>query len=66
MMSIRGQILNGQVLLIICFIIYPVWWYRGFLPGCAVSRVKSFNGLLLLVTAVAGIAVYVALLLMSR
>lgn len=51
-----NDILNGQALLIICFIIYLIWWYRGFRPDVDVSRVKGLNGLLLAITALTGIA----------
>lgn len=51
-----NDILHGQTLLIICFIIYLIWWYRGFRPGVDVSRVKGLNGLLLAITAITGIA----------
>lgn len=51
-----NDILHGQTLLIICFIIYLIWWYRGFQPGVDVSRVKGLNGLLLAITALTGIA----------
>ena len=50
------QILTGQVLLIFCSIVYLIWWYRGFRPGGSVSRVGGMNGVLLLITAVLGIA----------
>lgn len=46
----------GQILLILCCGVYLVWWYRGFRPGFSVSRVGGTNGLLLLVTAVLGLA----------
>jgi len=49
------NILNGQILLIICFLFYLIWWYRGFRPGSTVSRVKGLNGLLLFITALTGI-----------
>lgn len=55
MMPNKHQLLSGQILLIICFVLYLIWWYRGFRPGSAVSRVKGFNGLLLTLTAVTGI-----------
>lgn len=50
------RILTGQVLLILCCIAYLIWWYRGFHPGVHVSRVGGMNGILLLITAVLGIA----------
>ena len=52
----KTLLLTGQILLIVCFTFYLVWWYRGFRPGVSVSRVKGMNGLLLLITAVAGLA----------
>ena len=50
------QIVTGQVLLILCCIFYLIWWYRGFRPGVKVNRVGGINGVLLLITAVLGIA----------
>ena len=47
--------LHGQILLIICFLFYLIWWYRGFRPNTSVSRVKGLNELLLLITALTGI-----------
>ena len=52
----KHQLLHGQILLIICFVLYLIWWYRGFRPGSTVSRVKGTNGLLLALTAITGIA----------
>ena len=51
----RG-ILTGQIFLIICFIFYMIWWYRGYRPGTSVKRARGANGLLLLLTAGFGIA----------
>lgn len=48
--------LHGQILLIICFLFYLIWWYRGFRPGTSISRVRGLNGLLLAITALTGIA----------
>ena len=45
------RIIIGQILLIIGFLFYLIWWYRGFRPGTNVNRVKGINGLLLLITA---------------
>ena len=50
------HIITGQVLLIMCCMVYTIWWYRGFRPGKHVSRVGGINGVLLMVTAVLGIA----------
>lgn len=49
------NIRNAQILLIICFLFYLIWWYRGFRPNTSVSRVKGLNGLLLAITALTGI-----------
>lgn len=51
-----NRTITGQILLILCCIVYLVWWYRGFRPGVSVSRVSGVNGVLLLVTAVLGLA----------
>ena len=39
---------TGQLLLILCCIVYLIWWYRGFRPNTNVSRVGGVNGILLL------------------
>ena len=49
------RILTGQILLILCCLFYLIWWYRGYRPGAAVSRVGGTNGILLLITAVLGV-----------
>ena len=51
-----NRTITGQILLILCCIVYLVWWYRGFRPGVSVNRVSGVNGVLLLVTAVLGLA----------
>ena len=51
-----NRIITGQILLILCCVVYLVWWYRGFRPGISVSRVSGLNGILLAVTAILGIA----------
>ena len=50
------NIITGQILLILCCAVYLVWWYRGFRPGVHVSRAGGVNGVLLLITAVFGLA----------
>ena len=50
------HIVTGQVLLIMCCMVYTIWWYRGFRPKKHVSRVGGINGVLLMVTVVLGIA----------
>ena len=50
------QVLTGQILLILCCVVYLVWWYRGFRPGVYVSRAGGVNGVLLLITAALGMA----------
>ena len=49
-------IITGQILLILCCIVYLIWWYRGFRPGIYVSRAGGVNGVLLLITMVLGFA----------
>lgn len=49
------RIMTGQILLIICFVFYLVWWYRGFRPGTSVKRLRGLNGILLALTMVFGI-----------
>ena len=51
-----NRIITGQIIFILCCVVYLVWWYRGFRPGVSVSRVSGLNGLLLAVTAILGIA----------
>ena len=48
------QVLTGQILLILCCVVYLDWWYRGFRPGVYVSRAGGVNGILLLITAALG------------
>ncbi len=50
------QIIAGQVLLIVCCIFYMIWWYRGFRPNVEVDRIGGLNGILLLITAILGVA----------
>ena len=50
------HVLTGQILMILCCIVYLIWWYRGFRPGTSVSRVGGINGVLLLITAALGLA----------
>ena len=47
-------IITGQILLILCCIVYLIWWYRGFRPGIYVSRAGGVNGVLLLITMILG------------
>ena len=51
-----NRVITGQILLILCCAVYCVWWYRGYRPGVAVSRVSGVNGMLLAVTAILGLA----------
>ena len=51
-----NRLISGQCLLVLCCAFYLVWWYRGFRPGITVNRVGGVNGVLLLVTAVLGLA----------
>lgn len=51
----QNKMINGQILLIICFLFYLIWWYRGFRPGVSTSRVKGLNGVLLAITTLTGI-----------
>ena len=56
-------VITGQILLILCCIVYMVWWYRGFRPGTTINRVRGVNGVLLLFTAGLGISGIVCSLL---
>ena len=51
-----NRLISGQCLLVLCCVFYLVWWYRGFRPGTTVNRVGGVNGMLLLLTAVLGLA----------
>jgi len=51
-----NRIIAGQVLMVLCCMVYLVWGYRGFRPGIDVSRIGGANGILLLITAGLGIA----------
>jgi hypothetical protein len=50
-----GKILAGQILLIVCCVIYIVWWSVSYRPGETVNRIGGFRGILLLCTAAAGL-----------
>ena len=50
------HIITGQILLIVCCIFYMIWWYRGFRPNVEADRLGGINGILLLITAVLGVA----------
>ena len=50
------RVLVGQILLVVCCIVYLVWWSVSFRPGQEVNREGGFRGILLLVTAVSGLA----------
>lgn len=50
------RLMAGQILLIVCFVFYLIWWYRGFRPGTSVNRTRGFNGVLLALTAAFGIS----------
>lgn len=60
-----NRIILGQILLILCCIVYLVWWYRGFRPGITVNRIGGMNGALLAITAILGISGVVFSLLPS-
>ena len=60
-----NRIIVGQILLILCCIVYLVWWYRGFRPGITVNRIGGMNGALLAITAILGISGVVFSLLPS-
>ena len=51
-----NRIMIGQILMVLCCMVYLVWWYRGFRPRTNVNRIGGINGILLLVTAGLGIA----------
>ena len=51
-----NKVITGQILMILCCIVYLIWWYRGFRPNTSVDRVGGINGILLLITAGLGIA----------
>ena len=50
------HIITGQILLIVCCIFYMIWWYRGFRPNVEADRLGGINGILLLITAILGVA----------
>lgn len=50
------HVMSGQILLVVCSIIYIVWWAISFRPGQQVNRAGGFRGILLLITAVSGMA----------
>lgn len=50
------QICRGQFLIVLCCIVYLIWWSISFRPGETVNRIGGVRGVLLLLTAVLGIA----------
>ena len=46
----------GHVLLIICCLFYLIWWCVAFRPGYQGPRVSGTAGILLMITAAAGLA----------
>lgn len=49
----------GQAVMVLCCILYIIWWYRCYRPGTLVDRTHGFNGILLfliIVTGFSGIA----------
>ena len=54
-MKIFNKIIIGQIFLILCCIVYLIWWYCSFKPGENVKRISGVNGLLLLITFALGI-----------
>ena len=50
------RILVGQILLILCCILYLIWWTRGYQPGVSVNRLGGMNGILFGLTAASGLA----------
>lgn len=50
------QIITGQILLIVCCMFYLIWWYLGYKPGVYADRIGGINGILLMATAVFGMA----------
>lgn len=51
-----NRILAGQILLVVCSVIYLIWWSISFRPGQQVNRTGGLRGVLLLVTAAAGLS----------
>ena len=51
-----NKVIAGQVSLITCFVLYIIWWYRGFRPGVVVNRIGGLNGVLLLAMVALGVA----------
>lgn len=51
-----ARVISGQVLLVICCIFYLIWWSISYRPGIVVNRAGGINGVLLLITAVCGLA----------
>jgi thiamine biosynthesis lipoprotein len=49
------RILTGQICLIICCVLYLIWWSVSYRPGEEVSRATGPRGILLFCTAAAGI-----------
>ena len=56
MSSAAAKMTIGQILLVVCCVFYLIWWSLSYRPNETVNRAGGLNGLLLLVTAVAGLA----------
>ena len=50
------SLITGHILLIICCVFYLIWWCYAFRPGFTDSRAAGKAGMLLLITAVTGLA----------
>ena len=50
------NVVTGQVFLIVCFVFYLIWWYRGFQPNTHVNRLGGPNGVFLSLSVAFGIA----------
>lgn len=46
----------GHILLIVCCLFYLLWWCMAFRPGYQGARVSGTAGILLMITAAAGLA----------
>lgn len=50
------DVVMGHLLLIVCCVFYLIWWSISFRPEQSVNRVGGYRGVLLLITAVSGMA----------
>lgn len=65
MNSAFGRVITGQILLVVCYVFYLIWWSISYRPGVSVNREGGANGLLLLITEGVSMATLLVMLMVS-